>query len=68
MSLLKRYWINQPSTLQPCHRWHGRNVIADTTEQGKNATVYFADGDEISAIVPKLVLSQGWRKTEQATD
>lgn len=59
MSLARRCWINQPSTLQPLHKYHGRNVIAAPyTNNAK--TVYFLEGDAISMVVPSEVLAEGW--------
>lgn len=58
---LHRYWINQPSTLQPLHEHHGKRVIctADAAEQG--GYVYFADNTPLVSIdVPANVLSPGW--------
>lgn len=61
---MKRYWINQPSTLQPCHSMHGQNVLSDLKpvfDGATNVTVYFAQGEIISAVIPKLALSEGWK-------
>jgi hypothetical protein len=60
--LLARYWINQPSTLQPCHYMHGRNVLALENPPYEFVTVYFVEGPTISARIPKLALSPGWRE------
>ncbi len=58
---MKRHWINAPSTLQPVHHMHGKNVIAEKTDD-KMVTVYFVDGDTISARIPAIFLADGWRK------
>jgi len=59
---LVRMWINQPSTSQPAHRFHGRCVLADPPYPvwGAVAEVYFVDGAETSAIIPLVALSEGW--------
>lgn len=59
MERLERAWINQPSTLQPLHNWNGKNVLRGKAFGGL-VTVYFTDGDIISAMVPSNVLSKGW--------
>jgi len=57
---MARYWINQPSTLQPCHDMHGQKVLAPEVLKGDSVTVYFLDYNSptISAIVPVSVLSK----------
>ena len=53
-----RYWINQPSKLQPCHSLHGRNVIAPTDLPLNDfVDVYFITGAEISGRLHSSVLS-----------
>ncbi len=66
--MIKRYWINQPSTLQPDHKYNERNVLADlktaTLAKANNqnyVTVYFTEGKVISSIMSTLSLSPGWR-------
>jgi hypothetical protein len=70
MKALERYWINQPSTLQPHHKMHGKNVLArlgvTINRKLKNqnpliTTVYFVDGDTISADIFTNSLSPGWK-------
>lgn len=58
--LMARYWINQPSTIQPDHAFHGQTVIAPRNLndfEGDTVTVYFARGDIHSVIVFKRSLS-----------
>lgn len=59
---LERMWINQPSSLQPLHKLHGTNVIADLEEElHSNAiTIYFLAGSVISQRCTKNCLSSGW--------
>lgn len=59
MMTLSRYWFNQPSTLQPFHHLHGKNVLYDKV----NKVVYFTEGDIICQQVPinPLPLSKGWK-------
>lgn len=62
----KRMWINQPSSLQPYHEYHGTNVIASTMiyadggKLGKEVVCYFLEGDIESMPIPLLCLSEGW--------
>jgi hypothetical protein len=62
---MTRYWVNQPSSFQPAHGYHGQNVIAPENMNdidGPSVTVYFQNGSVISAKFPKLSLSRGWKK------
>ena len=52
-------WINQPSTSQRFHKYHGMNVLA--LPYKGFVTVYFISGDVISMIVPSNILSDGWK-------
>jgi len=54
--MLTRKFFNQPSTLQPYHKYHGQKVLFDS----KNEVVYFTEGDIISMQVDPLALSDGW--------
>ncbi len=54
--MLKRMWINQPSTLQEFHRLHGQNVLLDVERE----TIYFTSGPVVSMQIPLSVLSPGW--------
>lgn len=58
----KRCWINQPSTLQPLHKYHGMNVLA-IPEDKDSCVIYFTSGDIISMRVYKSMqcLSKGWK-------
>lgn len=60
----ERYWINQPSTLQPLHEYHAENVLAVPYTEGTHA-VYFLKGDVISMVVHSIVLSPGWTVPRQ---
>lgn len=66
--MIKRYWINQPSTLQPDHKLNGKNVLADLTtftlakaNGQKYGYIYFTEGDIVSQRISFLSLSPGWR-------
>jgi hypothetical protein len=61
MNIVKRMWINQPSTLQPFHHLHGTNVLAHFDEKTGKTTVYFLDGETVSSMVPNNVLAGGWQ-------
>lgn len=54
-----RAWINQPSTLQPYHKWHGQKVLV--VENENDVRVYFLDGEVISMKIDRLALSPGWK-------
>ena len=54
----KRVWINQPSTLQPFHKLHGKVGIAvDNTDNDNTVTVCFTEGNLQSTIVPVNAIS-----------
>lgn len=59
---LQRFWINQPSTLQPDHSLHGKRVLVAMGQKGLDhvVDVYFTEGEVISCRVHKLALSPGW--------
>lgn len=61
--LLRRFWVNQPSTLQADHARNGMNVLAAENDDDPHGvtTVYFTSGEAVSARMPKLALSPGWR-------
>lgn len=58
-NLPRRMWINQPSTLQPAHKWHGTNVLA-LHEYDNMYRAYFLSGPVESMQVSGLALSKGW--------
>ncbi len=61
MSRLKRMWINQPSTQQPFHEFHGRKVLVDpSTRSVGTVTAYFTEGSLESMVIWDLALSDGW--------
>jgi hypothetical protein len=55
---MRRYWINQASTLQPYHKLHGKKVLANEYEvkNKKICTCYFYNGDIISQKIHTFVL------------
>lgn len=57
----KRCWINQPSTHQPVHCYHGVRVLSVPYSR----LVYFLEGETVSAVVPRLALSDGWPPTSR---
>lgn len=59
---MQRHWIKAPSTRDTVHHWNGRKVLCDVSQTvGSCVTVYFVDGDTISALIPKKYLSKtGW--------
>jgi hypothetical protein len=42
------------------HKYHGTNVLVAEEKDPVSVTVYFLDGDTISMLVPRQVLSNGW--------
>ncbi len=52
-----RVWINQPSTLQPNHKLHGKVGIA-IPEKGKFVDLHFCDGLVYSMRIAKSSLSK----------
>lgn len=56
---LIRMWINQPSTLQPFHKVHGLNVLAEYQEG--TSRIYFLEGSIISQNISSNCLSKGWK-------
>lgn len=65
---MRRMWIDQPSTLQPHHRYHGRNVLAaPKNDDAAYVIIYLTQGPVVSFEVPESALSRGWIG-EQAFD
>jgi hypothetical protein len=63
-----RAWVNQPSTLQEYHLYHGKNVLTvpPVLEGGKDQRfirVYFTEGIIISMNMDIAALSKGWKTT-----
>lgn len=54
---LYRAWINQPSTLQPLHKYHGKVCIAYDNHTD-DLTVYFTSGPIHSMTVLRECVSQ----------
>lgn len=62
---LKRMWVNQPSTLQMDHKYHGMNVLVNEVElkdEDDFLDAYFVKGDMHSARLSKLALDDGWKE------
>lgn len=60
---MRRMWINQPSTLQQFHKYHGTNVLADEAPNERGVvTVWFLSGDTWSMDILEMALSKGWTK------
>jgi hypothetical protein len=63
---LQRKWINQPSTQQVYHSYHGLNVLAWIEPEGTWARVWFTTNvgtcDTQSIRITTLALSEGWTK------
>lgn len=61
----ERMWVNQPSSDQTYHDWHGRRVLAirDFRDMFR---VYFLEGPIISMNMNFNALSPGWPKALDA--
>ena len=57
---IERMWINQPSTLQSFHKYHGIKVLALDDTEDEVITVYLLEADIISMQIPRSILSKGW--------
>jgi hypothetical protein len=69
MNIMKRMWINQPSTLQPMHDLHGVNVLASVQPYTENTVIiYFLSGDIVSQVALKNCLSEGWTYPNEDND
>ena len=55
---MERRWINQPSTLQPYHRWHGVNVLFDRLKD----RAWFLSGPVSNITCESRYTSPGWRE------
>lgn len=59
---IRRCWINQPSTLQPLHEYHGLNVLVASNHEGYPTVIYFLGGPVVSTAGDyRLCLAEGWR-------
>jgi hypothetical protein len=56
----KRMWINQPSTLQPDHDHHGKNVIISNEPYSQFYRAHFLSGPVVSMLIASESLSEGW--------
>ena len=60
---MKRMWVNQPSTTQAYHKWHGQNVLVCPEPNSKRLSrVYFLSGPIVSVPMVTSVLSEGWKE------
>lgn len=62
---MKRFWINQPSTLQSMHPYHGTLVFVPDGDHywGDSVVVgIVSPGDVSNMMVPCTVLEPGWPK------
>jgi recombinational DNA repair protein RecR len=58
---IERMWINQPSTQQRYHEYHGQNVLAVFRTGETEAMAYFLSEPLISMNIDISALSSGWR-------
>lgn len=59
MKIVKRVWINQPSTLDILHHMHGAIGFAGEYHEG-SSVFYPQDGQTESMIIPARAHSDGW--------
>ena len=60
---IERMWVNQPSSLQPYYKLHGKRVLAVTDGSTGKVTIFFTDNEpSVSQDIDRLALSPGWRK------
>ena len=52
-----RAWINQPSTLQPDHKDHGKRCIVVNDNGEQFVRIYFTEGPVLSRMIDRLSLS-----------
>ena len=59
-------WVNQPSTLQPAHRYHGKNVVAVHEKSGGFRCCIIDDEIPSTIHLPEGSISplgsDGWKK------
>lgn len=60
MTMMKRMWVNQPSTQQRYHHLHGELVYANPLSYVANVRIYMIHGSIISQIVSSDALEKGW--------
>ena len=64
MNKITRMWVDQPSSHQIHHEYHGKNVLAvPPVLYGRNGDfirVYFVEGSVISMNMRACALSEGW--------
>ena len=60
--MLRRYWVNAPSTLQDYHFMHGMKVLADLNQRETKNRVraYLTQTNIVSLRVDPMYLSPGW--------
>lgn len=58
---MERMWINQPSTHQAYHKYHGTNVLVEKKKDSSFVWVYFLSGAVQSTWMSKNALSPGWK-------
>ena len=57
---MKRMWVNQPSTLQPYHKFDRMRVLVPENTVPGAVRVYFTEGPIISTMMNPMALSGGW--------
>lgn len=55
----RRVWVNQPSTLQPYHNYHGKKGIAVDNKDNSlgHVTLYFVESETLSMSIDPKALS-----------
>lgn len=60
-NIMKRYFINAPSTLQQDHQYHTLQVLGPEKLDDKNVRVWPNSGPVISMVVCSNTLAQDWQ-------
>lgn len=55
--VIYRGWINQPSTLQPLHSFHGKRGIVVDEGDPYTMRMYFSEGIVVSIQAPRSAVS-----------
>ena len=58
-SKIYRGWINQPSTLQPAHKYHGKSGIVVDDGEADVLRIFFTEGETYSMDILRLNVSKG---------
>lgn len=63
---IRRVWVNQPSTLQPFHKYNGQLGLAEFIAGEDYVSFFPIRGNIHSMILPRYVVVNGWPKCLQS--